>query len=215
MKHSKLCFVLFICLLAFGCESTNAPSSTSSSKTEVKKAPDLPPLQAGEEIAVIEMEGSKKPIKLRLFSDVAPKHVENFKRLINEKFYDGLAFHRVMKDVMIQGGDPTTRGDDRSKWGMGDESLPKVKAEFNSRPFVKGTLGAARSQDPNSASTQFFICFSEYPAWNGEYTNFGQVIEGISEVQVLSNAPTEPNSNGKVEQKLVIKRIYLEKYQPK
>jgi cyclophilin family peptidyl-prolyl cis-trans isomerase len=218
LKPSMLSLVILVCGFAVGCENpalTRSGSSTAS--TGVKKAPPIPTVQPGEEIVVIETESFGK-VKIQLFPDVAPKHVENFKKLIHQGFYDGLAFHRVIPDNIIQGGDPTTRGNDRSKWGLGEPGQPTVPAEFNDRPFVKGTLGAARSQDPNSASSQFFLCYSAAPQWDGEYTNFGQVIEGISNVQVMSNAPRDPATVGQsdtVQEKIVIKRMYLEKYQPK
>jgi cyclophilin family peptidyl-prolyl cis-trans isomerase len=214
LKHSVFLFVIFVSLFTFGCEADNS-SSSSSSAPSVKKAPPLPALQPGEEIVVIETESFGK-VKIQLFPDVAPRHVANFKKLINEGFYNGLAFHRVIPDKIIQGGDPTTRGSERGKWGMGEPGQATVPAEFNDRPFVKGTLGAARSSDPNSASSQFFLCYSEAPQWNGEYTNFGQVIEGLSNVQVMSNAPRDPATIGQgdtVADKIVIKRMYLEKYQ--
>ena len=214
LKHSKLSFVLFICLVAFGCDSNNSVVSTSSAPPAVKKAGAIPAVQAGEEIAVIEMEEKTYgTVKIQLFSDVAPKHVENFKKLINEGFYNGLAFHRVIPDLIIQGGDPTTKGDDRSKWGMGMPDQPKVNAEFNDRPFIRGTLGAARGQDPNSASSQFFICVRPNPQWDGEYTNFGQVIEGLNNAQIMSNAPSDAKQV--VTDKIIIKRMYLEKYKGK
>lgn len=216
LKHSKLYFVILVCFLAFGCDnssvsdsSTKSTSTARAGKPEVKAAPPVPKVQPGEEIAVIETDFGK--VKIQLYPDVAPKHVENFKKLINEGFYNGLAFHRAVPDLIIQGGDPTTKGNDRSLWGMGDDKLPRVNAEFSDRPFVKGTLGAARAQDPNSASTQFFLCVAPYPDWNGQYTNFGQVIEGLSNVQVMSNAPTDAEQ--KLKDKIVIKRMYLEKYQ--
>lgn len=221
MKHSKLFLVILACFFIFGCESNSSSVSDSSSSSSsrpglpaVKTAPPLPKVQPGEEIVVIETEGyGKGKIKIQLFSDVAPKHVENFKKLINEGFYNGLAFHRAVPDLIIQGGDPTTKGNDRSLWGMGDDKLPRVNAEFSDRPFIKGTLGAARAQDPNSASTQFFLCVSPYPDWTGQYTNFGQVIEGISNVQVMSNAATDAEQ--KLKDKIVITRMYLEKYSGK
>lgn len=216
LKHSKLFLVILVCFLAFGCDSSSVSDSASSSsrpsRAEPKKAPPIPALQPGEEIVVIETEGFGK-VKIQLFPDVAPKHVENFKKLINEGFYNGLAFHRAVPDLIIQGGDPTTKGNDRSLWGMGDDKLPRVNAEFSDRPFVKGTLGAARAQDPNSASTQFFLCVSPYPDWNGQYTNFGQIIEGLSNVQVMSNAPTDAEQ--KLKDKIVMTKVYLEKYQGK
>ena len=150
-------------------------------------------------------------VKIQLFPDVAPKHVENFKKLIKQGFYNGVAFHRAVPNLIMQGGDPNTKGKDRSTWGMGDERLTKVKAEFNDRPFVKGTLGAARASDPDSASTQFFICVSEYPDWNGQYTNFGQVIFGLRTVQRMTMAPTDTQQ--RLQAKIVMTTVYLEKYQ--
>ena len=215
MKHSKLVLVFFIGIFLAACgESTTAPpkeGSASSSSPTVKKAAAIPPVQEGEEIAVIETDFGK--IKLQLFSDVAPKHVENFKKLINEGFYNGLAFHRAIPDLIIQGGDPNTKNGDRGTWGMGDPAQPKVKAEFNDRPFVKGTLAAARANDPDSASSQFFLCAGPNPQWDGKYTNFGQIIEGQSNVQVMTRTPTEPDE--KVKEKLMINKMYLEKYKKK
>jgi peptidyl-prolyl cis-trans isomerase B (cyclophilin B) len=209
LKHSILSLVILVCLIVTGCESTTAPPSNSTAgSTAVKKSPPIPKVQPGEEIVVIETEFGK--VKIQLFPDVAPKHVENFKKRISEGFYNGLAFHRAVPNLIVQGGDPNTRDKDRSTWGMGDESLPKINAEFNDRPFVKGTLGAARAPDPNSASTQFFICVEPFPQWDGQYTNFGQVIEGINNVQIMTMAPTEPDE--KLKDKIVMRKVYLEKY---
>ncbi len=202
LKHSILSLVILVCLIVTGCESTTAPP---------KAAPPIPKLQPGEEIVVIETEFGK--VKIQLFPDVAPKHVENFKKRISEGFYNGLAFHRAVPNLIVQGGDPNTKDKDRSTWGMGDESLPKINAEFNDRPFIKGTLGAARATDPNSASTQFFICVEPFPQWDGQYTNFGQVIEGINNVQIMTMAPTE--SDEKLKDKIVMRKVYLEKYSGK
>ncbi len=211
LKHSILPLVILVCLVVAGCESTTAPPSNSTAgKSEVKTAPPVPKVQPGEEIVVIETE-SFGTVKIQLFPDVAPKHVENFKKLINQGFYNGLAFHRAVPNMIVQGGDPTTKGNDRNRWGSGDEALPKVKAEFNDRPFVKGTLGMARASDPDSGSSQFFICVDSNPNWDGQYTNFGHVIEGISKVQVMTMAPTDPDE--KLQDKIVMKKVYLEKYQ--
>ena len=212
MKHSKLVLVFFIGLFLAACgESTTAPPKEgSSSSPTVTKASAIPALQEGDEIAVIETDFGK--IKLQLFSDVAPKHVENFKKLINEGFYNGLAFHRAIPDLIIQGGDPNTRNGDRGTWGQGQPDQPKVKAEFNDRPFIKGTLAAARATDPNSASSQFFLCAGPNPQWNGDYTNFGQIIEGQSNVQVMTHAPVDGDM---VKEKLMINKMYLEKYKKK
>ncbi len=219
LKHTTFALILFGCFGLAGCSSsdsvvTKSPASPSPSsrpgKPEVKTAPPVPALQPGEEIAVIETAQGK--LKIQLFSDTAPKHVENFKKLINEGFYNGLAFHRAIPNLMLQGGDPNTKTNDREKWGSGDPGLPKLNAEFSDRPFVKGTLAAARSAyDPHSASTQFFICASPYRAWTGEYTNFGQVISGLESVQAMTKAPTD--NQERLKNKIVMKKVYLEKYQ--
>jgi peptidylprolyl isomerase len=111
-------------------------------------------------------------VVIELFPEVAPKHVERIKTLTKQGFYDGLKFHRVITGFMAQTGDPTGTGSGGSK-------LPDVKAEFSSTPFKRGTLGAARTQSPDSANSQFFICFEASSHLNGKYTAFGQVIEGM------------------------------------
>lgn len=220
LKLATLSLTILVCLVLAGCDSnklvvTNAPAPTPSSsvrpgKPEVKTAPPVPKLQPGEEIAVIETAQGK--IKIQLYSDIAPKHVEHFKKLINEGFYNGVAFHRAVPNLMVQGGDPNTKTNDRDKWGSGDDKLEKVNAEFSDRPVVKGTVAAARNAyDPHSASTQFFICASPYRAWTGEYTNFGQVISGLDNVPAMTKAPTD--NQERLKNKIVMKKVYLEKYQ--
>ncbi|HEX4948855.1 MAG TPA: peptidylprolyl isomerase [Blastocatellia bacterium] len=175
----------------------------------MKTAPPVPKLQPGEEIAVIETDRGK--IKIQLYSDIAPKHVEHFKKLINEGFYNGVAFHRAVPNLIIQGGDPNTKSNDRSKWGIADPKLEKINAEFSDRAIVKGTVAAARNAyDPHSATTQFFICAGPYPSWTGEYTNFGQVISGLEAVQAMTKAPTD--NRELLVNKIVLKKVYLEKY---
>jgi len=145
-------------------------------------------------------------IKLKLNSEAAPKHVENFKKLAREGFYDGLAFHRAVPNLLIQGGDPNTRSDDRSSWGAGSPGQPNVPAEFSNIPFKRGTLGAARKgNDVNSATSQFFICLDDFPRWNGQYTVFGEVIEGIDVVDKIANLPTDPDE--RLLNKAVIKKV--------
>lgn len=156
--------------------------------------------------AVIETDFGQ--IKLRLDSATAPKHVENFKTLARAGFYDGLAFHRAVPGLLIQGGDPNTRGDDRATWGMGQPGQPTVPAEFSNKPFVRGTLGAARASDPNSATSQFFLCLREFPQWNGQYTVFGEVIEGIEVVEKIAAQPTDPRQN--LLNKAVIKKVTVQ-----
>src|SRR6266496_1237559 len=114
-------------------------------------------------------------MEIRFFPDKAPKHVENFIKLAKSGFYDKTIFHRVIPGFMIQGGDPNTKDEkDKSKYGMGDPGY-KIKAEFNDRPHVRGAVSMARSQDPNSAGSQFLIVVKDAPQLNGQYTVFGEV----------------------------------------
>lgn len=148
-------------------------------------------------------------IKIQLDASVAPKHVENFKKLAREGFYDGLAFHRVSPGLLIQGGDPNTRNGDRSTWGMGAPGQPTVAAEFSDKPFKRGVLGAARrGNDVNSATSQFFVCLRDFPQWNGQYTVFGEVIEGIEVVEKIASQPTDQREN--LINKAVMKKVTIQ-----
>jgi len=213
MKKLFVAFLLGIFALACSDKpaTNNADGSSSTSSTMPTPKPAGSPV-LDDEVAVFETDYGN--FKIALYPDVAPRHVENFKKLIREKFYDGLGFHRVLPDFIIQGGDPQTRGGgNRAAWGMGDPNQPKVPAEFSTRPFIRGTVGAARASDPNSASSQFFICLRPNPDWDGKYTVFGEVIQGLSNVQIISNVPTEAGATDKVKDLPVIKRAYLEKRQ--
>ena len=121
--------------------------------------------------------------------DLAPKHVEQIKALTAKGFYDGIIFHRVIDGFMAQTGDPTGTG-------MGGSDLADVKAEFTEEPFVRGTVGAARSSDPDSANSQFFIMFGETPSLNNQYTVFGEVVDGMAAVDKIKRG--DPTNNGKV-----------------
>ena len=126
--------------------------------------------------AVIETRFGK--IEIRLLPEVAPNHVENFIKLSQSGFYDGTLFHRVIPGFMIQGGDPNTRDQDKSKYGMGGPGYT-VKAEFNDRPHVRGAVSMARSQDPDSAGSQFFIVIKDSNFLDRQYTVFGEVVSGM------------------------------------
>ena len=126
---------------------------------------------------VIEL-SSGGQVLIELFPDVAPKHVARVKELAKAGFYDGIIFHRVIPGFMAQTGDPTGTG-------TGGSGKGNLMAEFNKKPFVRGTVGAARSMNPNSADSQFFICFAPAPHLNGQYTVWGQVIEGMENVDKI------------------------------
>jgi cyclophilin family peptidyl-prolyl cis-trans isomerase len=142
--------------------------------------------------AIIETNFGK--IELAFFPDVAPNHVKNFIDLSNSKFYDGTTFHRVIPGFMIQGGDPNTTDDDRSKHGMGGPGY-KINAEFSKKPHKRGTLSMARSGHPDSAGSQFFICVADASFLDGQYTVFGEAVSGMDTVDTIVNQPTDPNDN--------------------
>jgi len=133
-------------------------------------------------------------IQLEFFSDVAPNHVKNMLKLAKEKFYDGTTFHRVIPGFMIQGGDPNSKNHDRSRHGTGGPGH-RVNAEFSKRPHKRGTLSMARSQDPNSAGSQFFICVADSNFLDGQYTVFGEVVSGMETVDRIVNTKRDGNDN--------------------
>jgi peptidyl-prolyl cis-trans isomerase B (cyclophilin B) len=124
--------------------------------------------------------------------DVAPGHVKNFTNLAKKGFYDGTAFHRVIKGFMIQGGDPLTKDASKeSVWGTGDPGY-KIKAEFNKKSHVRGVLSMARSNHPDSAGSQFFICHGDPKFLDGQYTTFGKLIKGDDVLEKIGTTPTHP-----------------------
>lgn len=133
-------------------------------------------------------------IQLKFFPEVAPNHAKNLVKLAGEGFYNGTTFHRVIPGFMIQGGDPNSKSPDRSRHGTGGPGY-KVKAEFNQRPHTRGTLSMARSQDPDSAGSQFFICVADAGFLNGQYTVFGEVVSGMETVDRIVNASRDGNDN--------------------
>ena len=137
-------------------------------------------------------------VKIELFSDVAPKHVERIKTLANEGKYDNVVFHRVIEGFMAQTGDvqfgnSSSDNFDIRRAGTGNSDLADLKEEFNDLPHVRGTLSMARTSDPNSANSQFFICFKETPSLDRQYTVFGKVIEGMEFIDNIKRG--EPASD--------------------
>ena len=159
--------------------------------------------KAAEEAAVIET--SFGTIKIKFFPDKAPNHVENFKKLAKSGFYNGTTFHRVIPDFMIQGGDPLTKGNDRSVMGTGGPGHT-IDAEFNDVHHKRGILSMARSADPNSAGSQFFICVRDSEFLDHQYTAFGQVYEGMDVVDKIVSQPRDERDNpiNKIEMKVKI-----------
>ena len=131
-------------------------------------------------------------IQFELLSDVAPETVRNFIKLAKSGFYDGTLFHRVIPKFMIQGGDPNTKESDKSTWGTGGPGY-NMKAEFNSRSHLRGIVSMARSSDPDSAGSQFFIVTSDSTFLDREYTVFGQVADGMEVADKIVNLPRDGN----------------------
>ncbi len=140
--------------------------------------------------AIIETSNGK--IVFKLFPDIAPETVRNFKKLAESGFYNGILFHRVIPGFMIQGGDPNTKQPDKSKWGLGGPGY-NIKAEFNSRSHLRGVVSMARAMDPDSAGSQFFIVTTDSTFLDGQYTTFGEVIEGIEVADKIVNLPRDSN----------------------
>ncbi len=141
-------------------------------------------------------------VKIELFPDVAPKHVERIKKLADEGKYDNVVFHRVIDGFMAQTGDVRFGNSSSSDFnlgraGTGGSSLPDLKSEFNNIPHERGTLSMARSQDPNSANSQFFICFKAAPFLDRQYTVFGKVVDGMEFVDKIKRG--DDNNNGAVD----------------
>ncbi|HBG45456.1 MAG TPA: peptidylprolyl isomerase [Deltaproteobacteria bacterium] len=144
-------------------------------------------------------------MEIRFFPEAAPGHVENFVKLAKEGFYDGTIFHRVIPGFMIQGGDPNTKGPDKDTYGTGGPGW-HIKAEFNDIPHKRGILSMARSQDPNSAGSQFFIVVKDSNFLDGQYTVFGEVAKGIEVADKIVSLPRNPRDlpNERVELKVRI-----------
>ena len=141
-------------------------------------------------------------IQFELLSDIAPETVRNFIKLAKSGFYDGTLFHRVIPKFMIQGGDPNTKESDKSTWGTGGPGY-NIKAEFSSRSHLRGIVSMARSSDPDSAGSQFFIVTSDSTFLDKQYTVFGEVTEGMEVADKSVNLPRECNDCPKQEAKML------------
>ncbi|QIE54484.1 peptidylprolyl isomerase [Pikeienuella piscinae] len=147
-------------------------------------------------------------VKIELLPDVAPKHVERIKTLAKEGAYDGVAFHRVIDGFMAQTGDVQFgKGDNLSRAGTGGSSYPDLPAEFSKIPFERGTVGMARSQNPNSANSQFFIMFDEGSFLNGQYTVVGRVTDGMNFVDNIKKGSRAANGSVDDPDKMISVRV--------
>ena len=171
--------------------STEAPAETATpaADTADTTAPATEEKPMSEyENKVAELHTTAGEIHIRFFPDAAPNHVKNFIDLAQKGFYDGTKFHRVIPGFMIQGGDPNTKSGDPNTWGIGGADN-KVAAEFNSIPHKRGIVSMARSQSPDSASSQFFIVVKDSPFLDRQYSVFGQVTKGMDVADKIVSAP--------------------------
>ncbi|MEY4386845.1 MAG: hypothetical protein RLY20_2128 [Verrucomicrobiota bacterium] len=188
---------ILTCLVAL---SLGVAPVLSQDKKEEKK-----PVSTPNEVAVIKT--TEGTIVLEFWPDVAPGHVENFKKLANKGFYDGQCFHRVIKGFMIQGGDPNTKDESKkSAWGTGGPGY-QIKAEFNDKPHVRGVLSMARSSNPDSAGSQFFICHGDPRFLDRQYTAFGKLIKGDDVLEKIATTPTQPGDRPTAKQTIISVKI--------
>jgi cyclophilin family peptidyl-prolyl cis-trans isomerase len=175
-------------------------ASATTATTEEKKT------MADYQNKVAEIHTTAGEIDIRFFPDVAPNHVKNFIDLAQKGFYNGTKFHRVIPGFMVQGGDPNTKSSDTSTWGMGGSGT-RVNAEFSEIPHKRGIVSMARSNDPNSASSQFFIVVKDSNFLDRQYTVFGQVTKGMDVADKIVGAPR--NSSDRPDKPVTIEKIVI------
>jgi peptidyl-prolyl cis-trans isomerase B (cyclophilin B) len=190
MKMSILA-ALFLGSTLFAAEEKNAESPT---------------MNASNEVAVIKT--NEGEMVVQFWTDAAPNTIENFKKLAREGFYDGTIFHRIVKAFMIQGGDPNSKDPAKeNSYGEGGPSY-KIKAEFNDHSHQRGVISMARSSDPDSAGSQFFICLASVPRLDHQYTTFGKLIKGTDVLEKIGDTPVTRNSSGEMSKPT--KRVVIE-----
>jgi cyclophilin family peptidyl-prolyl cis-trans isomerase len=210
LKNTKLLFaIVFALFLSVSACNQNKPNTNSADENGGANVKAGVKPVADSQVAVIETADYGR-IVIELYPNIAPQHVERFKKLINEHFYDGTAVHRIDPNLgIIQGGDPLSRGGNPALWGSGNSPYANVPAEFSDIPYDRGTLGAARTNDVNTANCQWFITLKRQPAFDKKYTVFGKVIEGIKNAEIIMTAPTQPGSE-KPADKVLIKNVTLQ-----
>jgi peptidyl-prolyl cis-trans isomerase B (cyclophilin B) len=170
-----------------------------------KKAENLT-MNASNEVAVIKT--SEGDMVVQFWNDAAPNTIENFKKLARSGFYDGTIFHRIVQGFMIQGGDPNSKDPGKeSSYGQGGPGY-KIKAEFNDHSHGRGVVSMARSSDPDSAGSQFFICLAPVRRLDGQYTTFGKLVKGDDVLKKIGDTPVTRNSTGEMSKPT--KRVVIE-----
>jgi peptidyl-prolyl cis-trans isomerase B (cyclophilin B) len=183
MKALNLIFALGLVagIATARADDTKTNTPTNASMSNPTNNPEVAVINTTEGTMVVEF-----------WTDAAPNTIANFKKLANSGFYDGTCFHRVIKGFMIQGGDPLTKDPGKeAAWGTGGPGY-SIKAEFNDHPHVRGVISMARSQDPDSAGSQFFICHGDPSFLDHQYTTFGKLIKGDDVLEKIATTPTHP-----------------------
>jgi len=172
-----------------------------------EKKEEKKPMNPSNEVAVIKT--SEGDMMIEFWTDAAPTTIENFKKLARSGFYNGTSFHRIVKGFMIQGGDPLTKDPaNESRFGTGDPGY-SIKAEFNDHSHDRGVISMARSQDPDSAGSQFFICLAPVHRLDHQYTTFGKLIKGDNVLEKIGDTPVTKSDGGEMSKPT--KRIVIEK----
>jgi peptidyl-prolyl cis-trans isomerase B (cyclophilin B) len=179
---------IYLCATVFAAGMVMALADETKTNTPTNATMSTP-ANTNEVAVITTTEGT---MVIEFWPDVAPKTVENFKTLANKGFYDGTCFHRVIKGFMIQGGDPLTKDPGKEDaWGTGGPGY-QIKAEFNDRSHVRGVISMARSNNPDSAGSQFFICHGSPTFLDRQYTTFGKLIKGDDVLEKIGTTPTHP-----------------------
>lgn len=180
MRITSLVSPVLMAMALAGCGNGSSTDVVAANAAGGEPAATAP---ASNETVVMELKTGKVTIRLR--PDLAPQHVARVKQLVSEGFYNGIVFHRVIPGFMAQTGDPTGTGAGGSKY-------PDLPAEFTPTPYERGTVGAARTNSPNTANSQFFITFQHTPSLNGQYTVWGQVIDGMQHIDQVAKGEPPP-----------------------
>lgn len=200
-------------------ESTteNSPSTSGTTEEVKEETPAPEPVtdvsdrkpKDGEEVAVLDTSEGK--IVIMFFPDVAPNHVKRFKECVTKGIYTGTRFHRVIPGFMIQGGDPNSKDNNRGNDGMGGYGS-MLNSEFSAIKHVRGILSAARTNDPNSAQSQFFLMHDAYPPLDGQYSVYGKIVSGLEVVDKIVNLPRDTKNNPEGMDSAKIKSAKIEKW---
>ena len=190
-------FAGIVATILLACAQQKPSTSNETEKT----------MNTKEQYAIISTDAGDMVVKF--YNDVAPGHVANFKELAEKGFYDGTCFHRIIKGFMIQGGDPLTKDDSqKSRWGTGGPGY-YIKAEFNTKPHVRGVLSMARAAHPDSAGSQFFICHDNARFLDRQYTAFGELISGDDVLETIANTPCTGPERSSPTKRINIKSVKI------